>query len=130
MTEELTDREIMITLEQAKNDDEAMAALVAMPMVYIYSREHMAYWREGAHGYTLRAYDAWVLTGKAAYDRTCHCDPSKGIEFERCMVKATKQGQGNSDDGPGVNDDKTWQDLHYHDDGTPKRKRGKHEHRL
>jgi len=59
------------------------------------------------------------------YEQEGGCAGAEFGELLRAYIGEPRASQGNSDDGPGVNDDKTWQDLHYHDDGTPKRGKGK-----
>ncbi|MEA1083246.1 hypothetical protein SFC76_03150 [Sphingomonas sp. CD22] len=49
----------------------------------IWSSEHRRYWRAGGRGYAAADYDAGRFTLDEAYLRTKHCDPSKGIMFER-----------------------------------------------
>lgn len=50
--------------------------------VRIWSSEHGAYWRADASGYTMTADAAGHYEFADAYDRTKHCGPEKGIEFE------------------------------------------------
>lgn len=49
--------------------------------VYIWSREHCAWWRPNAQGYTNKLEQAWSVDFPTAYDYTKHCGPEKGIVF-------------------------------------------------
>lgn len=49
--------------------------------VFIWSREHSAFWRENARGYTTYTNDAGVYDFADAYEHTKHCGPEKKIEF-------------------------------------------------
>lgn len=58
--------------------------------VCIWSREHQAWWRPKAAGYTVDAEHAWVLDFEEAYYRTAHCGPEKQIEYTDAVRGATK----------------------------------------
>jgi hypothetical protein len=49
--------------------------------VQIWSKEHLAWWRPDACGYTTQPNEAWVLPFSEAYERTKHCGPEKAIVF-------------------------------------------------
>lgn len=49
--------------------------------VLIWSREHCAWWRPNAWGYTDDAAQAWRVDFPTAYDHTKHCGPEKQIAF-------------------------------------------------
>ncbi|MGB5217379.1 MAG: hypothetical protein WBN66_03675 [Smithella sp.] len=49
--------------------------------VLIFSREHLAYWRPNAAGYTDCKEMAGVWPFADAFKRTRHCGPEKMIEF-------------------------------------------------
>ena len=50
-------------------------------MVRIWSREHRAYWRPDACGYTENPCEAWHIDFPTAYDAVKHCGPEKQIVF-------------------------------------------------
>lgn len=50
--------------------------------VLIYSREHHAFWRAGAAGYTSDPKQAGQYELRDAYARTSHCGPEKEIVYE------------------------------------------------
>lgn len=50
-------------------------------IVTIWSREHGAWWRPEAQGYTLDRKEAWAVDFPTAYDYTKHCGPEKRIVF-------------------------------------------------
>lgn len=49
--------------------------------VHIWSREHCAWWRPCAQGYTSDQGQAWTVDFPTAYDYTKHCGPEKGIVY-------------------------------------------------
>lgn len=49
--------------------------------VRIYSTEHGAYWRANGAGYSDTEAEAGIYDFEEAFNRTRHCDPSKGIQF-------------------------------------------------
>lgn len=49
--------------------------------VFIWSREHGAWWRPNAEGYTSKLEEAWVVDFPTAYDYTKHCGPEKRIDY-------------------------------------------------
>ena len=49
--------------------------------VRIWSREHYAWWRPNAYGYTIREEEAGVWNFPDAYDSTKHCGPEKKIMY-------------------------------------------------
>lgn len=49
--------------------------------VSIWSREHLAWWRPEAKGYTTDAMEAWAIDFPTAYDYTKHCGPEKKIIY-------------------------------------------------
>ena len=68
-----------VTLESAR----ASGRLPEGSFWFIWSGEHQAFWRPGAHGYTQDRTRAGVYSGKAAMRRAGHCGPSKEIVFIR-----------------------------------------------
>lgn len=60
-----------------------IVAAFAADTCLIWSSEHQSYWRAHGHGYVTADYDAGRFTLAEAFRRTKHCDPSKGIMFER-----------------------------------------------
>ena len=50
--------------------------------VRIWSREHRAWWRDGANGYTVNMTEAGIFPFADAYERTKHCGPEKQIAFD------------------------------------------------
>lgn len=54
----------------------------ANPQCRIWSNEKLAWWRVDGQGYTEQEIDAGVYPFRDAWDRTCHCDVTKGIVFE------------------------------------------------
>ena len=50
--------------------------------VRIYSKEHNAYWRPLASGYTTDIYKAGIYSFYEAFEYTYHCGNEKGIYFE------------------------------------------------
>jgi hypothetical protein len=67
-----------------------IAAAFAEDQCLIWSSEHRLYWRAGGHGYVAADYDAGRFTLAEAYSRTKHCDPSKGIMFERAADEVAR----------------------------------------
>lgn len=57
--------------------------------VRIYSREHNAYWRQNACGYTIQRDEAGIYTLDDAIARTRHCGPEKRIQYERVASNAS-----------------------------------------
>ncbi len=49
--------------------------------VHIWSKEHFAYWRPNAAGYTVMPNEAGVWEFPDAYDQVKHCGPEKEILF-------------------------------------------------
>lgn len=74
-----------IRLEECSH--EIRCALGAQP-VRIWSREHGAYWRYPAAGYTTLVEEAGVYSLGEAWRRTRHCGPEKGVEFVTISEKA------------------------------------------
>ena len=73
----------ILSLEQAQNDPNLRAAW-AGKLVFIWSHEHNAYWRAEGKGYTVRMTGGGpgVFDFNNAFERTRHCGPEKGVEFE------------------------------------------------
>lgn len=59
--------------------------------VFIWSREHCAFWRENASGYTICATSAGVYDFADAYSHTEHCGPEKKIEFIAARAQPEKR---------------------------------------
>lgn len=74
----LENPEKQLSLEKAKENPER---LKEFNKVFIYTLQHRGYWRANGKGYTQYNYEAGVYTILEAYDRTKHCDSSKGIKF-------------------------------------------------
>ena len=76
-----------VTVEQLKSDPNLRAAW-ADKLVYIYSKEHGAYWRANGCGYVAPTYttritdEVGVFDFAQAWKLTAHCGPEKAIEFE------------------------------------------------
>jgi len=66
----------------------SIVAAYADTSCLIWSGEHSAWWRAGCAGYTTSHAAAGRYTLSAAYAATNHCDPSKGIAFERLETAA------------------------------------------
>lgn len=49
--------------------------------VTIWSREHLAWWREDGRGYTRDPFEASRYSFEEAFKRTKHCGPEKKIVF-------------------------------------------------
>jgi hypothetical protein len=79
-TPEVTRAPVRIALEDVTP---TIAAAFGDDLCLIWSGEWQAYWRAGGNGYTKDVAQAGWYTIQAAYARTCHCDPSKQIAFER-----------------------------------------------
>lgn len=50
--------------------------------VRIWSFEHRAYWRDKGAGYTTYSLEAGIYRFREAWDKSRHCDASKGIAYE------------------------------------------------
>lgn len=71
-----------LSLESALGDPN-LRARWANKLVYIFSKEHGAYWRAKGQGYTTnRINEAGIFDFSDAFSLTCHCGPEKMIEFE------------------------------------------------
>lgn len=67
-----------------------IVAAFAADTCLIWSNEHRLYWRAGGHGYVAADYNAGRYTLAEAYAKTKHCDPSKGIMFERAADEVAR----------------------------------------
>lgn len=54
----------------------------ANPLCRIWSNEKLAWWRTDGAGYTEEEVDAGIYSFQHAWDRTSHCDVTKGIVYE------------------------------------------------
>lgn len=72
----------LITLELVKRNE---FLLNNFNKVRIWSVEHQAYWRSNSAGYTIHNSDSGIYSFKDAFDKTNHCDESKGITFEEVI---------------------------------------------
>jgi hypothetical protein len=67
--------------------------------VSIWSREHQAWWRPNAQGYTDDAAQAGVWDFADAYDITKHCGPEKRIVYYAAPTLPARQDKGGESDG-------------------------------
>lgn len=65
----------------------------ARQYVMIWSREHLAWWRPEAKGYTDHEEAAWIVDFPTAYDHTKHCGPEKQIVFYSTIPPAHRGGE-------------------------------------
>lgn len=80
--------ESRIKLEALKQFPELGSAWT-QAQVHIWSGEHGAWWRTGAHGYTADRSEAGRWTFCEAFTISCHAGPEKRIEYvnaNRCFV--------------------------------------------
>jgi len=83
-----------VTLNGLKRVDMKVNARWIGKQVYIYSREHGAYWRHGGCGYTCKDNEAGQWDFLAAVAETRHCGPEKKIEYVAIPEAALKTAQG------------------------------------
>lgn len=70
-----------VTLNGLRSIDFKVDARWLKRKVYIWSREHGAYWRPNAEGYTSDKTQAGIYGFEEAFDRTKHCGREKRIEY-------------------------------------------------
>jgi hypothetical protein len=70
-----------VTLNGLRSIDFKVDARWLKRSVYIWSREHGAYWRQGAAGYTDDRNQAGIFGFEDAFNRTKHCGREKQIEY-------------------------------------------------
>lgn len=65
----------------------SLARFLSGKLVRIWSEEWLAWWRPDGAGYTSDLAGAGIYTFEDAFNRSSHCDPSKGI----CYVPAQEE---------------------------------------
>jgi hypothetical protein len=70
-----------VTLNGIKRTHSGVSTKWLARKVYIWSREHGAYWREGGAGYTDDKAQAGIYDFQDAYLTTRHCGREKQIEY-------------------------------------------------